>query len=92
MPSTDEQAGEPTPTDKEYIDIIKSNVEIDKKFIEETGHPAKIIYFCQDCKKLIKPKRIGKKFQFSCADCKGANVSFGSEKSIANYYKIPQSE
>ena len=92
MPSTDDQPGEPIPTNKEYVDIIKSNVEIDKKYIEETGMPAKIIYFCQDCKKLIKPKRISKKFKFSCTDCKGLNVSFGSEKSIANYYKIPQPE
>ena len=92
MPSTDDQPGEPVPTNKEYIDIIKSDVDIDKKYIEETGLPAKIIYFCQACKKLIKPKRIGKKFQFSCTDCKGSNVSFGSETSIANYYKIPRPE
>lgn len=92
MPSTEENIGEPTPTDKEYTDIIQFNVKADKKYIEETGVPAKIIYYCQDCKKLIKPKRIGKKFQFSCTECKGNNVAFGSETSIANYYKIPESE
>ena len=95
MPSAEEQTdkpGEPGPTDKDYVDIIQSDVEIDKKYIEETGIPTKIIYYCQDCKKIIKPKRIGKKFQFSCTECKGKNVAFGSETSIANYYKIPESE
>ena len=88
MASTDPTAGEPIKIDKEYVDIIKSNVEIDKKYLEDTGLPSKIIYFCRDCKKMTKPKRVGKKFQFSCTECKGKNVSFGSEKSIDNYYKL----
>ena len=92
MTSTDEKIGEPTPTDKKYIDIIRSDTEVDKKYVEDTGIPAKIIYYCLDCKKLIKPKRVGKKFQFSCTECKGKNVAFGSLTSIANYYKIPESE
>ena len=87
MASTDEKIGEPIPTDKDYVDIIRSDVKIDKKFIEDTGIPAKIIYFCKDCKKNITPKRIGKKFKFSCSECKGSNVAFGSEESINNYYK-----
>jgi len=87
MGSTDEKAGEPKPINKEYVDIIRSDIEIEKKYTEETGVPAKIIYYCRDCDKIVTPKRIGKKFQFSCADCKGDNVSFGSEQSILNYYK-----
>ena len=92
MASTDEQAGEPTPINKEYVDIIRSDSEIDKKFLEETGIPAKIIYFCRDCERITKPKRIGKKFKFSCTECNGNNVAFGSEKSIHKYYKLPQKD
>lgn len=92
MASVDNQVGEPKPTDKEYVDIIKSDTDIDKKFTEETGVPAKIIYYCRDCKDLVKPKRVGKKFQFSCMVCKGNNVSFGSEKSIEKYYKVEMKE
>ena len=95
MPSAEEQtdqSGEPVKTDKDYVDIIRSDIEPDKKYIEETGVPTKIIYYCQDCKKIIKPKRIGKKFRFSCPECKGDNVAFGSEKSIKTYYKIPSAE
>lgn len=90
MASTDPKAGEPSIIDKEYTDIIKSETNVDKKFIDENGIATKIIYYCRECKEIIIPKRIGKKFQFSCPKCKSANVAFGSEKSIANYYKIPE--
>ena len=87
MSSTDEKVGEPKPINKDYTEIIRSDVEVDKKYTEETGLPAKIVYFCRDCKKVVKPKRIGKKFEFSCTECKGNNVSFGSEQSVQSYYK-----
>ncbi len=80
--------GKPGETDKEYVDIIKSDVETDAKYIKDTGEPAKIIYYCRDCEKIIKPKRIGKKLRFTCDECKGNNVAFGSEQSIANFYRI----
>lgn len=85
--------GQPSPTDKKYVDIIKSDVEdIDPKLMEGTGIPANIVYYCSDCKALIEPKRIGKKFRFSCMKCKGSNVAFGTKKSIVNYYRLPESE
>ena len=90
MASTDERPGEPKPTNKKYVDIVRSDIEKDKKFLEDTGLPAKIIYFCRDCNKIVAPKRVGKKFKFSCTECKGDNVSFGTEKSILNYYKEAQ--
>ncbi|MBN2096639.1 hypothetical protein JW752_04585 [Candidatus Peregrinibacteria bacterium] len=92
MPTIDQQAGEPVPTDKKYVDIVRSDIEIDKKYVDETGLPTKILYYCLDCKRLVAPKRIGKKFQFSCTECKGKNVAFGSASSLANYYKIPEAE
>jgi len=92
MPTTDQQPGEPVPTDKKYVDIIRSDTKIDKKYVDETGLPTKILYYCMDCKKLVTPKRVGKKFQFSCTECKGKNVAFGTIESLAHYYKIPESE
>jgi hypothetical protein len=87
MSSTDEKSGEPKPVNKDYVEIIRSTSEVKKEFVNDTGIPAKIIYFCKDCEKIVKPKRIGKKFEFSCLECKGSNVAFGSETSIQNYYK-----
>lgn len=90
MGSTDNNTTAKSPINGEhdYVEITKSNVEFDKKFSEETGVPSTIIYYCNDCEKIITPKRIGKKLKFSCSECKGGNVSFGTEVAIKNYYKI----
>ncbi|MBN2087017.1 hypothetical protein JW758_01585 [Candidatus Peregrinibacteria bacterium] len=85
---SDNLPGKPGHTDKEYVDIIKSDVETEAKYTNDTGEPAKIIYYCRDCEKLVKPKRVGKKLRFTCEECKGSNVAFGSEQSIANFYRI----
>jgi len=76
------------PTDKEYVDIIKSDSKIDKKYVEEPGQPAKIAYYCRECKKPVTPKRIGKKLSFKCGECDKEQVSFGTEDSITSYYNI----
>jgi hypothetical protein len=75
------------PTDKSYVDIIQSQTAVDKKFIDETGQPAKIVYYCRECKKTVAPKRIGKKLSFKCGEC-DREVVFGTETSINNYYNI----
>lgn len=89
MPSFEEKVGEPQPTDKNYIDIIRSELKVNPEYIKDPGVPAKIVYFCPQCKKLITPKRIGKKFRFSCAECRFDEIAFGTEESITNYYRLP---
>jgi DNA-directed RNA polymerase subunit RPC12/RpoP len=76
------------PTDREYVDIIKSDIEIDRKYVEGSGQPAKIVYYCRECKKPVIPKRIGKKLSFRCSECNKESVSFGTESSIASYYNL----
>ncbi|MBN2306931.1 hypothetical protein JXD20_03005 [Candidatus Peregrinibacteria bacterium] len=76
------------PTDREYVDIIKADSKIDPSFITETGQPAKIVYYCRECKKIVAPKRIGKKLSFKCGECNKESISFGTENSIASYYNI----
>jgi len=88
MASTEVKSGEPKPIDKDYVEIIKSDVTVDPQFIKDTGVPSKIIYYCMDCQKPVVPKRIGNKFRFACTLCKGENVAFGTEKSIENFYRI----
>jgi hypothetical protein len=77
---------------REFVEIIKSSTTPEKKFVEETGVPAKIVYYCQDCEKLTVPKRIGKKLKFKCGVCDKENVSFGTEESIYSYYDIKKTE
>lgn len=79
------------PTDKEYTEIIKSETEVDKKFISDDGQPAKIIYYCRQCKTPASPKRVGKKLSFKCSECDN-QVSFGTEESITNYYNVKQKQ
>lgn len=79
------------PTEKEYVDIIRSDVTTDPKYIQEDGEPTKIVYYCRECKGAVKPQRIGKKLSFKCTEC-DKNVSFGTEESINNYYKVKQKQ
>lgn len=76
------------PTDREYVDIINSESEVDKKYVDDSGQPAKIIYYCRECKKPVTPKRIGKKLSFKCGECDKEQISFGTENSIGNYYNV----
>jgi len=75
------------PVDKEYTEIIKSDVEVDKAFVQPEGQPAKIVYYCRECKQSVKPQRIGKKLSFKCSECDKSPIAFGTEDSIENYYK-----
>lgn len=79
-----------TATGMNYVEIIKSDLAVDKKYTDEMGLPAKILYYCRDCKKLVTPKRIGKKLSFRCGECDKDQVSFGTESSIRNFYNIKQ--
>lgn len=76
------------PTDKAYVDIIDSNVIIDREFVSESGKPAKIAYYCRDCKKAVTPKRVGKKLSFKCGECDREFIAFGTENSINSYYNV----
>lgn len=82
---------EPVAPDADYVQIIKSEVEVDKQFIEADGVPAKIVYYCKVCKSPVTPERIGKKLSFKCTVC-NREVSFGTETSIHNYYNIKQKQ
>ena len=88
MPSFEEKVGEPQPITKDYVEVIRSELEVDRKYVDDTGLPAKIVYYCSACKKLITPKRVGQKFRFSCPTCKN-DVSFGTEASVGAFYRIP---
>ena len=72
----------------DYVEITRSHVLVEKKFVENDGLPAKIVYYCQKCKKTVPGKRLDKKLSFKCEECGEANISFGSEESINNYYKV----
>ena len=90
----DKNPGEPTKTDKPYVDIIRSDInDLDPAYYSETGKPTTIYFYSPEHKKLIrKIKRVGKKMEFVSdeEDTKGAPLAFGTKNSLMNYYKIPE--
>jgi len=50
-----------------------------------------IVYFCKECRKLIdKPVPVSKKnnFTFQCPECKEKAVSWGTKRSIYNFFHL----
>jgi len=65
---------------REIQPIPKNETEID---------PAKIVFFCKNCKELVTAKQSKKKkFTFCCPLCDKTNIAFGTEESIRNHYRI----
>ena len=60
-----------------------------KKAETEESEAVKIVYYCKDCEKIVKARKFSPRtLKFQCIECKGMNVSFGTEKSIKNHYRI----
>ena len=81
-----------TPTDASYMDMIMPKIIKGTEYVQEKGVPAKINYYCRDCKKEVNVKRIPGKLSFTCNECGGEKVAFGSQESIQNYYKLINSK
>ena len=47
-----------------------------------------VAFYCSDCKKLVKGERQGKTLKFVCGECGGKRVSYGTENSLKNYFKL----
>ncbi|MCT4591779.1 MAG: hypothetical protein N4A36_00100 [Candidatus Gracilibacteria bacterium] len=50
----------------------------------------KIVFYCHDCAKLVDTESKGKKLKFVCKECQGSDLSYGTERSIRNYYNMPE--
>lgn len=54
----------------------------------ETKSP--IIFYCKDCEKIVDASKFGKRYVYTCKICGTKNVAFGTEKSIKNFFRIPE--
>lgn len=59
---------------------------------EEEWENQPIVFYCQDCQKIVKEKQVGKSLKFVCSECNGDHISYGTEKSIKNYFHISSEE
>ena len=48
-----------------------------------------IIFYCKDCKKIVKCKKKNpkKKYKIQCDVCNKRNIDYGKEKNIIKYYR-----
>lgn len=53
---------------------------------ENTNTEIPIVFYCKDCREVIKAEKIGTKYNYKCTTCNGENVAFGTPKSISNFY------
>lgn len=49
-----------------------------------------LIFYCKDCEKIVDVIPVGRKFVYKCAICKTKNVAFGTDKSIRNFFHLPE--
>jgi len=59
----------------------------------ETKSPATkspIVFYCKDCEKIVDASKFGKRYVYTCKICGTKNVAFGTEKSIKNFFRIPE--
>jgi len=47
-----------------------------------------ILFYCRDCKKIVEGVRKGTKYEYTCPDCKGERVAFGTEKAICDFFSV----
>ena len=55
---------------------------------EVTTNEIPIVFYCKDCRAITKGEKIGVKYVYKCATCKGENIAFGTPKSISNFYHL----
>jgi hypothetical protein len=51
-----------------------------------------LIFYCKDCEKIVDVIPVGRKFVYKCAICKTKNVAFGTDKSIRNFFRLPEED
>lgn len=57
----------------------------------EVGDPALIVYYCKECKKVVKGASKGgkSKYSFDCPEC-GNQCSYGTAKAIISHFRIKE--
>lgn len=68
--------------DIDDLNAIKYEPVAESEWVEQ-----RVVFFCHDCDKIVKEERIGNTLKFKCSECKGDQVSYGTEKAINNYYR-----
>lgn len=50
-----------------------------------------ILFYCKDCQWVgVQAVRDGKKYVYSCPECKGKRVSFGTKPAVMEYFHLKE--
>ncbi len=57
---------------------------------EEEWENQNVVFFCHDCGKLVNATshKTKKGMKFSCSECNGKRISFGTLKSLQNFFHL----
>jgi len=55
---------------------------------EEEWEDQPIVYFCHDCGKRVATKKEANRIKFTCQECGGGRISFGTERSVEGYFHL----
>ncbi len=59
-----------------------------KSLPEDQWEDQAIVFFCNDCEKIVAAEKNKNAVKFTCAVCKGKNISFGTQKSVNNFFRL----
>lgn len=49
---------------------------------------APIVFYCRDCQKVVaEPVKKGNTYEYTCPDCKGERVAFGTRQAISDFFQ-----
>ena len=62
-----------------------------KSVPEDEWEDQGIVFFCNDCEQVVEAEKHKDKVRFTCPECKGKNISFGTQKSVSNFFRLNES-
>lgn len=59
-----------------------------KMLSKEECEDTEVGFFCHDCNKIVSAKKDQKKVRFTCTECGGKRISFGTKRSLTNHFRL----
>jgi DNA-directed RNA polymerase subunit RPC12/RpoP len=47
-----------------------------------------VVFYCQDCEKLVRADKDQNALRFTCTECGGRSISFGTQRSLTNFFHL----
>ena len=74
--------------DVSTIDLSIAYEIKDKSIPEDEFESTPVGFFCRDCRKLVETKKSEKGLRFTCSECGGKNIAFGTTRALTNHFHL----